>query len=79
MGTASQSSASSSISASNDASASHVRRHPGSKTDGSGSQGVEEESIRDNISPAPRDIRRQQSAAERALSGFASALGGGNI
>lgn len=72
-----QSSSSGSISASNDASATHVRRHP-AKANGEISDDGESVVPASGDRVAPKgDVRRQQSAAERALSGFASALGGG--
>lgn len=74
MGTGGSQSGSSSVAASNDVSATHVRRHPGKKTDGRNDAASDDEVA---VPETKGDVRRQQSAAERALSGFASALGGG--
>jgi hypothetical protein len=75
LGTGQSSSSSGSAAASNDAPATHVRRHP------TRNQALPGGAIADEAQPgsvAPKgEVRRQQSAAERALSGFASALGGG--
>lgn len=66
---------SSNAAASNDAPATHVRRHPG-KSGLQGDATADETPLESSAAPKS-EVRRQQSAAERALSGFASALGGG--